>query len=226
VHAGGYPVVSRSAAEFLGPNDPLRITFREFAQSGQPRGLDSTDDIWEDEALLRIAASRVAKWLERAVLSGQEALVDAPHLVERYPSLAGGASSGLDAFDATAARGVSATELGLDSASLGRYEFQYTEFLSRPAWHWHALVDAREITEVASPWDAEQVPWRFCEDTSSFLEEDFCLTYVADLDSSFVNRQVVGPPGVSPARETHAELYSSPFSLSQVEYQPADSLAV
>lgn len=67
-----YPIVPREALEFLGTANPLEVTFSDLAQLGRPHGLDKTDVAWEDSALVKIAASRIAKWLEREVLSGGE----------------------------------------------------------------------------------------------------------------------------------------------------------
>ena len=46
-----------------------------------------SDEPWDQGGIERVAAARLGKWLERLVLPGQNVLVDAPHLVSRFPSL-------------------------------------------------------------------------------------------------------------------------------------------
>lgn len=222
VDSNGIPTVGRDATEFLGSGALEELTFQAFALSGRPRGLDTTDSEWEEGALARIAASRLAKWIERDVLSGQEALVDAPHVVERYPSLAGGAEAPGEAFDRTAqVRQVKdVSDLGLTNAALADASFTPSYWVSRPAWHWPRLVADKRISEVADPWEAESPEWRFCEDLSRFLAEDETLSYTADLASSFITRYVAGPQEISPAASSHPELYSGRHSLAGVVFTP------
>ena len=47
----------------------------------------SLNDDTNDHILARVGAARISKWLERLVLPEQDILVDAPHLVLRYPNL-------------------------------------------------------------------------------------------------------------------------------------------
>lgn len=218
----GFPTVPREALDFLGSGDHVALTFEDFARSGRPRGLDQTDMPWEGQALVRIAASRLAKWLERAVLSGGEALVDRPHLVERFPSLLSHLGADLSAFNrGSYPRG---DESPLDHTAAADALFELWFWLSRPAWRWPRLAADTRIEEVADPWSADAPPFRFCEDVSRFLPEEACLTYSADVQSQWVTRHVAGPPAISTARDVAPELYDGEFSLAQIHYEPVDVL--
>ncbi|MDQ1439271.1 MAG: hypothetical protein QOK43_2900 [Acidimicrobiaceae bacterium] len=218
----GYPTVPREALEFFGGLDPTTMTFAEFAVSGTPRGLDITDAPWEPAALIRIAASRVAKWLEREVLAGGEVLVDRPHLVERFPSLLGDGVKDLAAFDLGAYPRPESSLVDHPAAAAALFENGF--WLSRPAWWWQRLAVDHRIAEVKDPWDGEEPPVRFCEDVSRFLPQEACLTYSADVHSPWVTRHVAGPKPLSQALGVAPELYEGPFSLSEVVYEPSDVL--
>ena len=108
----GAPAVSREALRFLGPSDPSAVTFHDFVvDSGN--GLDRNDGLWEPEAASRIAAARLAKWLERLVLAGQDFLVDAPHLISRFPSLLPGSRAKAGDWDRLAKAGANAEAIGM-----------------------------------------------------------------------------------------------------------------
>lgn len=217
----GYPTVPREALEFLG-SDPLALTFEQFAVSGRPRGFDKPDVPWEGEALVRVAASRVAKWLEREVLSGTEALVDRPHLVERFPSVLGATEPDLSMLNkGSYPRENQGT---LEHPAVAEAMFAHGSWLSRPAWHWPKLSADSRIDEVADPWSGDAPTFRFCEDVSRFLPEEACLTYSAEVRSSWVTRYVAGPPAISAARQIAPELYDGEFSLAKVTYEPVDVL--
>ena len=181
----------RNVVEFLsGPKDPAKVTFGEFVmKSGnglRPKDKCASDN---DEQMARIAAARVAKWLERLVLPGQDILVDAPHLVSRYPSLLKGGRKNVKRWNRTASF-ASLNKLGIDHAKIEDSRFQKTGWISRPAWFWRDVSKSTDIDEVKDPWNAEQPEWVFCEDTSTFEPPDKCRQFVADLPSPFVQRFV------------------------------------
>ena len=69
----------------------FQTTFREFVmESGNGlrfKDAEELDKGINDHILARVGAARISKWLEYLVLPEQDILVDAPHLVSRYPSL-------------------------------------------------------------------------------------------------------------------------------------------
>lgn len=185
----------RGVLEFLTKGnvaDAQKTTFREFVtQSGS--GLARKEKT-TDEFQRRVAATRLGKWLDRYLLGGQNTLVDAPHLVTRFPSLLNNATE-IRTLDATAQL-VPARELPLKLDLIAKYQFGKTEWLSRPAWFWEALKDDPVISEVASPWKREDFPFRFCEDISRFQAPDDCKEFVANLPSPFTRRYVKRLDGV------------------------------
>jgi len=160
-------------------------TFNEFLDSSYCL---RTGDKTTKQYRQRVAAARVSKWLERLLLGGQSALVDAPHLVMRFPSLLEG-SPKMALLNKTA-RFCPASELPIRCDLLNEYAFAKQHWLSRPAWFWETLKDAPEIDEVRNPWSRKDVPFRFCEDASAFYSPKYCHEFVANLPSPFTRRFV------------------------------------
>ena len=145
------------------------------------------------ETIPRIAAARLHRWLEGMVLGGQETLVDAPHLVLRYPSLLAGAIDQRKVWDRTAQ--IESTN-GLDQKAIEDFVYPYSHWLTRPAWYWARVREHEEIPEVADPWSVQNHGWVFCEDTSSFQKRNKARDFVADLPTSFSRRYVARLDGV------------------------------
>lgn len=205
-------ILPRSTKEFLVCGDmPESATFREFVKDSG-NGLRRKDELLDDESVARIAASRVAKWLERMVLSGQDILVDAPHLVSRFPSLLTGNINKRDTWNITASfNGLSS--LGIKYRLIGDFRFEKQNWLSRPAWFWGRLSNYDRISEVADPWSSERPDLVFCEDLSKFLPQEATLEFVADLPSPFVRRFV--------ANSDSKEVRKFAKDLKPVKYVPA-----
>lgn len=184
-------VLPRSTKEFLGRGrNPEETTFREFAtRSGN--GLRRKDKAFDDQSVARIAAARLGKWLERLVLPGQDILVDAPHLVSRYPSLLTGNPNRIASWNRSTS--LTANAIGLREARIESARFTKAQWLSRPAWFWKAITGMENIEEVSKPWSKEQSQFVFCEDVSRFLPVAAAREFVADLPSNFVRRFVVNP---------------------------------
>jgi hypothetical protein len=202
----------RSTREFLGSGDkPETVKFREFVQESG-KGLQRKDRAADDESLARIAAARVAKWLERLVVSGQEVLVDAPHLIARFPSLLNGQKGRIETWNKTASlKGI--TSLGIRQRQIADFRFQKDNWVSRPVWFWKALSNLEDIEEVADPWSTETRDFVFCEDVSKFLPSEETREFVADLASPFVRRFV--------ADHNPKALKRLGSTLKKVEYVPA-----
>jgi hypothetical protein len=173
-------VTNRTSAE------AHQTTIREFiVESGN--GLNRKEKTSE-KFERRVAAARLSKWIERFLLGGQNTLVDAPHLVTRFPSLLEAALDS-EGLDKTAS--LRSTEaLPLKSTLIAKHEFQKSNWISRPAWFWDSLKDDNAVDEVREPWNRIDVPFRFCEDTSRFNPQETCKEFVADLPSPFTRRYV------------------------------------
>ena len=192
----------REVIEFVaskrGLKDYQSTTFAEFLKES-PHGLLGKDvkamQSLPDSVLCRIAASRIGKWIDRLLLAGQEIIVDAPHLIRRFPSLLVGDQRGLDAFNATVGFD-SPEELRLDLRKLNKFQFPATHWGSRPTWFWEELRKSEEVLEVRDPWSREDVDWEFCEDGSSFFPRSECRPFEAELPSSDTRRFIRSFEGV------------------------------
>jgi len=184
-----FEMLPRTTSQFLGRN-PSKTSFREFvtqSSSGlEPRDASAVRDD-SHELLARVGAARISKWLERLVLPGQDTLVDAPHLVSRYPSLLLGDAEDIRVWNRTG-RLTDHEDLGLSSELIAPFRFKESHWLSRPAWLWDALRESESIVEVKQPWLFKKPDWVFCEDTSRFHEGEKCQEFVADLSSPFSRR--------------------------------------
>lgn len=176
---------SGEALEFLG-GDPEKVTFKDFVlYSGNGlRGRDKTSD----ENIPRIAAARISKWLERLILPGQDILVDAPHLVTRFPSLLAEDHEDLSNWNKTTS--FTKTKLPLDFEKLDDFSFKNDFWLSRPAWFWNRVYTNNKIMEVKEPWKSEEPKFAFCEDSSTFEKKELCKEFYATFESPYNQRFV------------------------------------
>lgn len=203
----------RSTKEFLGPRDPEETSFTEFVKrSGN--GLRAKDEPFEPGSIARIAAARLSKWLERLILSAQDVLVDAPHLVSRYPSLLKGGLNGPRIWNRTTS--FSRDKTGLNLTPIHPFEFPRPGWLSRPAWFWKKLSSSEKIKEVTDPWTKLAPNFVFCEDISRFVPVESAREFVANVPSPFVRRFVV-KRGSKAARHIDVE---------DVQYEPAVRFAI
>jgi hypothetical protein len=181
----------RTIGEFLG-RDPAEATFRQFVtESGNGlkyKDAMSSHDVSRD-VLARVGAARISKWLERSILSGQDILVDAPHLVARYPSLMTGDIAVIETWNETT-RLDSHEELGLSTDVIEPFRLKKDHWLSRPAWFWNDVRECETIVEVREPWKFEKPNWVFCEDLSLFYDGGDHKEFVADVESPYARRFV------------------------------------
>jgi len=118
------------------------------------------------------------------VLSGQDVLVDAPHLVSRFPSLLMGDRNKAETWNKTVTLS-GQKELGLDDEKINDFVFQTTHWLSRTAWLWNRVYKCKKIKEVDEPWKMEKAKFAFCEDSSTFEKLEDCKEYKASVDSPY-----------------------------------------
>lgn len=166
------------------------LTFREFVCSSG-NGLRGKDEVVNASSQARIAAARVAQWLEAVVLPGQDILVDAPHLVSRFPSLLEGNPDDVEAWNRTCRLDRGAERLGVKTSLIQSFRAPLDEWVSRPTWFWPLLSEEAELPEVEDPWKRPEPPYVFCEDTSRFAPVDAVVEFVADLPSPFSRRYVL-----------------------------------
>jgi hypothetical protein len=150
-------------------DDPRAATF-EFLACESEFGLNAKDrqGAVGDDAKRRIAAAAVTRWLEGQVLPGQNVLIDAPHLAQRYPALLKGETSDLAAWNRTA--DLSAPDPGLDLDTLADARVPASAWVSRRVWSLPHVVRHRSALLKTSN-GGSQV-FVFCEDTSRFADID------------------------------------------------------
>lgn len=206
-------LLPRDTVAWITPRDSKKssdqITIREVIGNSKI-GLRHKDEPMSEEAVARIAAARLGQWLDYAVLAAQDILVDAPHLVERYPSLTGKNPPTIEQLNAFALI-ASAADLGLD-AQLAEMAFEKPHWLSRPAWYWPAVTQATWIKEVLDPWGAVAPDAFFCEDISRFMPIDQTREFRVRVPSVYDTRRCVDPSA------TGAESWKA--ALDNVDYQP------
>lgn len=185
----------------------FQTTFREFiTKSGNgltSKDAENLDGNINKHVLARVGAARISKWLEQLVLPEQDILVDAPHLVSRYPSLIKGDKENIETWNKTAQL-VGHEDLGLDTNLIENYRFGKSEksqsdksyWMSRPVWFWDKLRECEDIKEVTEPWLTVIPDWVFCEDTSCFHKQTDCKEFLADIASPFTRRYVKNFDGV------------------------------
>lgn len=198
-----FQLLPREIIQFIGKyqgKEPIHTTFREFVtKSGN--GLRSKDTKKlkkgiNDYVLARVGATRISKWLEQLVLPEQDILVDAPHLISRYPSLISGDKGKIGTWNKIAQL-VDFSKLEMMKTDLiERYRFQKSYWISRPVWFWNELCECEDIKEVSEPWLTEKPDWVFCEDTSCFIKQENCEEFLADIASPFTRRYVKNISGV------------------------------
>lgn len=183
-----FDVLPRSISAFLG-REPAKVTFRDLVMRSSI-GLRAKDAVMvNDDILARVGTARISKWLERLVIPGQNILVDAPHLVSRYPSLLAGDVKSIETWNGTA-RLTNHEELGLTTELIEPFRLKRSYWVSRPVWFWDRLREYEGILEVREPWQAARPSWVFCEDASRFYEKRICREFVADVESPFTRRFV------------------------------------
>lgn len=179
----------RAIAQFFG-NGAIDLTFKQFLVDSQS-ALEFKDGKYLEldvnwAIFSRLAAARVSKWLEYAVLKEQDILIDAPHLVSRFPSLLKD-NQDINAWNGLCVRGVSEIP-GLEMTVLEPFRLEKPYWISRPVWFWQGVVDCHDIAEVREPWNIDSPEWVFCEDASAFYKEEECHEFKAETISPFAGR--------------------------------------
>lgn len=136
-----------------------------------------------------LVAARLSKWLEWKLLPEMDILVDAPHLALRFPSLLDGDHEKINTWNAIAVRHTT-TVPNLKTDVLQKHSFSRPHWLSRPAWYWRKVMNEEVIPDVSEPWNIEYIPFVFCEDTSSFMQEKETKPFRAEVVSVFSKRNI------------------------------------
>ena len=173
------------ARDFLSiKEDVSAVTFEEFAKSA-PGGIERRDELGPGQRA-RVTAARIVRILNSVVLPEQGVLVDAPHLVDRFPSLISGEKN-RDTLNMLCQFDESVTN-HLSGEQLERHRFRQPHWLWRPAWYWPEVIKGTDVIEVTEPWNTEELDFVFCEDISRFVPSDVAQDFRADVASPFSKR--------------------------------------
>lgn len=171
---------------------PLEATFRDVATSPE-LGLMGKDEAVDDDGLKRVAAAGVGRWLDSVVLLSQNVLVDAPHLMLRFPSLLGSDPSKVASWNAVVRQANS--EIA-NSDLLQTASIPACDWFLKPTWFWPSLARNTAIAEVSRPWTTVSYDWVFCEDTSRFVSFDDAQEFQTDLPGPYSRRFIAHLSGV------------------------------
>ena len=170
-----------------------QTTFREFiTKSGnglKSKDAENLDDNSNNHVLARVGAARISKWLEQLVLPEQDILVDAPHLIARFPSLITDDKEKIETWNETAQL-IDFSKLGMKTDLIEPFRFKKNYWVSRAVWFWDELRECENIKEVPEPWATVSPNWVFCEDASYFCNREKCRDFIADTTSPFTQRFV------------------------------------
>ena len=170
-------LMPRRVSESLG-EEPFSITFEQVAiqRAFQSRGVPRPSQ----QHIARVAAAEVGKWLSHWVLPGQDILIDAPHLVARYPSLMeDGRTQRTQTSLNKLAQIANEGSLPLRATRIEDARFRPTFWLDRPAWWTELVLDNRRLDENSRPWEMEPLGYCFAEDTSMFHDPSECQPFQA-----------------------------------------------
>ena len=121
-------------------------------------------------ALARIVAADIDRWIRRDVLGPQNVLVDVPHLLMRLPFLLGDGVGDLDGWNAAvnAATGTYGLDGFLYDKHLRSAEFSHAFWVEHPCFWWSQLKYDASLDELFFKPNTDWLDAVFCEDISAF----------------------------------------------------------
>ena len=212
--------IPRQARDFLlGKQKIEEVTFEGFVESAH--GGISPKDTLISEQMARVAAARIVTLLNSIILPEQSVLVDAPHLVSRFPSLI----LDLDQRDDIKIWNqlCSPVDHGIDNLLIERlkkHKFPKAHWLWRPAWYWPEINKDESIEEVRDPRSVEEIDWVFCEDISRFVPIESARNFRAIVSPPFINRYVFRSDSLGADSYVSQVGSGDPQDPSSVEYVP------
>ena len=172
---------------FFGSGNMETVQFREFVRRARG-GIESKDELPPDY-MTRVATARLLALLNGLILPEQSILVDAPHLVARFPSLVLGGDQDIHYWN----RLCEPLNEQIDSLLvdvLTEYRFTKRHWLWRPVWYWPDINGDERIDEVKDPWAVKDIDWVFCENISRFIPTSLADEFRADVSPPFNKRFV------------------------------------
>lgn len=208
---------------FLGSGTMETARFSTFVKRARS-GLESKDELPPDYTA-RVAAARLIALVNGLILPEQSILVDAPHLVSRFPSLVRDGYQNIDGWNRLCDP-VNEEIDGLLADVLTEHRFERQHWLWRPVWYWPDISRDERIPEVKDPWTVKDVDWVFCENISRFVPIALAEDFRADVSPPFDKRFVF--KSESPDAPTYVNKAGSggPQDPLVVEYVPQAALSL
>ena len=199
------------------------VTFNGFVKASHG-GIASKDSLIPEQ-MARVAAARIGTLLNSIILPNQSLLVDAPHLVSRFPSLISGQCDDIKTLNKLC----NPVEQNIDdllAEQLIQHRFKKSHWLWRPAWYWPEINRDEEIEEVKSPWTTKKVDWVFCEDISRFVPIEDAKDFRALVSPPYIKRFVLNTNSPSAEKYVAQINQGGPQDPSQVVYVPQAALSL
>ena len=208
---------------FLGSGDIETVQFSDFVEHARG-GIESKDHLPPDN-MARVATARLLALLNGLILTEQSILVDAPHLVARFPSLIKDGDQDIQYWN----RLCEPLNEEIDSLlidELKEFRFKKQHWLWRPVWYWPDISRDERVTEVSDPWTVKDMDWVFCENISRFVPTSLADDFRADVSPPFNKRFVF--KSISPEALTFLSQAGSggPQDPLTVEYVPQSALSM
>ena len=193
------------------------ITFSDFAKF--KLGGIAPKDTLSPEHMARVVAARIGAWLNSIILPEQSVLVDAPHLVSRFPSLITSGREDINVWNRLC-NPIDGEIDDLLADSVRGHKFRQAHWLWRPAWYWPEVNRNEYISEVRDPWSIKEMQWVFCENISRFAPVEFAKDFRASVSPPFIKRFVFKSDSPDALDYIGAIEPGTPQDPSQVDYVP------
>lgn len=208
---------------FLGSERMETVRFNTFLKNARG-GIESKDQLLP-EYTARVVAARLVAFLNRLVLPEQSVLVDAPHLVSRFPSLLGDEHQEIADWNRLCDP-INEEIDQLLSDVLKEHRFEKRHWLWRPAWYWPNINKDARIAEVKDPWTVKDVDWVFCENMSRYLPTTYVDDFRADVSPPFNKRFVLRRDSPEALKYVNKVGSGGPQDPLGVEYVPQAAFSI
>ena len=208
---------------FLGSGKMESVRFSAFVKQARG-GIESKDEL-PPEHMARVAAARLLALLNGLILPEQSILVDAPHLVSRFPSLIRGGDQNIHYWN----RLCDPVNEEIDDLLvdvLTEHRFKRQHWLWRPVWYWPDINRDERIAEVKDPWRVKDVDWVFCENISRFIATALADDFRADVSPPFNKRFVFKRDSPEALKYVNQVGSGGPQDPLIVEYVPQAAFSV
>ena len=207
----------------LGSGDMETVQFSDFVKRAGG-GIESKDKLPPDY-IARVATARILALLNGLILPEQSILVDAPHLVARFPSLIRDGDQDIHYWNRLC-EPLNEEIDGLLTGFLMEHRFKRQHWLWRPVWYWPDISRDERVAEVRDPWSVNDIDWVFCENVSRFVPAEFADDFRADVSPPFNKRYVFKRESPEARKFVDQVGTGEPRDPLKVEYVPQFAFSV